>query len=103
MHNVRKFVRIQKFRDHYRIPAVSEHSDFHCRDIAILCECFELRAQLRARGVMDRFHALRVLHGERGDRCNVVVEFVGLGALAEIDFIGDLEIEGQDVWRVFGL
>jgi hypothetical protein len=39
---------------------------------------------------------------ERGDGRNVVVVFLGLRALAETYFIGDAEIDGQDIRRIFG-
>jgi hypothetical protein len=39
--------------------------------------------------------------GEVGRR-DVVVEFLGLGALAEIYFIGDPEVDGRDIRRIFG-
>ena len=67
MHDVGKFVRVEEFRDHHRVAAVAEHSDFHRSDLAILGQGLELRAQFRAGRVVDGFDTLRVLDSERSD------------------------------------
>ncbi len=36
MHDVRKFVRIEEFRNHNGVAAVAKHSDFHSGDLAIV-------------------------------------------------------------------
>jgi hypothetical protein len=77
MHDVRKSVRIEEFRDHHRVAAITEHPDFHRGDFAILGQHIQLGAQFRARREVDGFDALRVLHGERGDGGDAVATVSG--------------------------
>ena len=72
-----KLVTIEKFRHHGRVATVAEHSDFHRGDVAIVYERFELSAQLSAGRVVNRFDALGVLDGERGDGSDAVAAVRG--------------------------
>ena len=67
MHHVRKFVRVQKFRDDYGIAAVPKHPDFYAGNFAVSHQRFQLRSQFRARCVVHLLHAHGVLYRERGN------------------------------------
>ena len=64
VHDVRKFVGVEKFGDHGGVSAIAEHADFHRGDVAILGQDFELFAQLRAGSVVNRLHAFGALYRE---------------------------------------
>ncbi len=64
MDDVGKLVGIEEFRNDDGVAAVAEHSDFHRGDVAIFNQGFKLRAQLRARRVVNGFNALGVLDSE---------------------------------------
>jgi len=61
---VGKLVSVEEFGGGRRVGAVAQHPDFDGGDFTILGQSFELRAQLRARRVVDGFDALCVLHRE---------------------------------------
>ena len=63
-HHLSKLVRLEKFSHNHGIAPVAQHADFHGSDVAIIHQCFELRAQFRARRVVNGFNSFGVLDGE---------------------------------------
>ena len=75
--HVLKISFVEKFGDRRGVSARSEHADFDGGDLQILRQGVELRAQRRRGRRMDGLHALRGLHGERGDRRDAVAVMRG--------------------------
>ena len=70
---------IKEFRHRGGVGFVRQHPDFHCGDLHVRDERFELFAQ-RGRGRrMNRGHALRGLHRQRRHGCDSVAVVRGEG------------------------
>ena len=54
------------------LRAIAQHADFHRGDLHVFGKRVELRAQRRGGSRVNGFHALRGLHGQRGDRGDAV-------------------------------
>ena len=63
MDDVREFVRVEKLSHGSRIAAIAEHADFHSVNHGVIRQGIQLGAKLGCGRIVDRHHALCILHG----------------------------------------